>query len=162
MVDHVKPKTAGTFKIEWPVVDKNALLRRALRDLEGDAEDGLFRLARTDIARAEEDEKIPAQVEGFDAVLVELEGLVVDRADEIFAGASGVGEDRSGFRIFFRLGEHEGCELLTREGARAVKEGALEIFIQRDVAGIERGKGQVMTVLKFFVVEVESSGGLAA
>jgi hypothetical protein len=156
MVDDVEPQTTGTFQIERPVVDEDALLRRTLCDLESNPKDRFFGLARTNVARAEEDGEIAAEMKRFDAVLVELEGLVIDGADEVFAAAHRVGEDGARFWIFFGLGKHEGREFFAREQTRSVKKGAIEILIQRDVAGIESGEGQVVAVLKFFVVEMES------
>jgi hypothetical protein len=158
VVNHVEPQTSGTLQIERPVVDEDALLRRALCDLESNPKDGFFGLARTNVARAEEDGEIAAEMKRCDTVLVELEVLVIDGADEVFAAARGVGEDRAGIWIFFGLGKHKGREFFARKRTRSVKEGAVEIFIQRDMAGIESGEGQIVAVLKFFVVEMESVG----
>ena len=162
MVNDVEPQTTGTFQIERPVVNEDALLRRALCDLESNPKDGFFGLARTNVARAEEDGEIAAEMKRFDAILVELEGLVIDGADEVFAAAHRVGEDGVRFWIFFGLGKHKGREFLARKRTRSVKKGAFEILIQRDVAGIESGEGQVVAVLKFFVVEMESFSCLTA
>src|SRR5580704_10530020 len=120
MMDNVKSQSAGTFKIEWPVVDKDALFRRAVRDYESNAENGPFRLARIDIAGAEENEKIAPQSKRFDAVLIQLEWFVVDRADKIFAGARGIREDGACIRIFFGLREHKVGELFTRKRTLAI------------------------------------------
>jgi hypothetical protein len=162
VVNHVKPQTAGTLKVERPVVDKDTLLRRALRDFESDAEDGLLRLARVYIAGTEKDEKIAPQIECFDAVLVELKRFVVDGTDEVLASAGGIGENGAGFEIFFGLGKHESGELFAGERTRAVKESAVELFVQRNLAGIKCGKRKIVPILKFFVVEVENFGGFAA
>jgi hypothetical protein len=162
MMDNVKSQSTGTFKIEWPVVDEDALFRRALRDFESDAENGLFRFARMDIAGAEENEKIAPQIKRFDAVLIQLERFVVYRTYKIFAAPRGIGENRPSVGIFFGLREHKASELFTRKRTLAIKEGSVEVFIQRDVPGIKRGKRKIVAILKFFVIEVESSGGLAA
>src|SRR4029077_8985778 len=162
MVNHLHPQTARTFEVQRTIIDKYALLRRALGDLESNAKDGFFGLARTHVARTEENNEIAAQLERFDAVLIELQRLVVDGTDEVLAGARGVSQDRTHIRILFRLREHEGGEFLARKRARAIKKRAVEIFVQRNLAGVEGGKGEVVPVLKFFVVEIESGGGLTA
>ena len=81
---------------------------------QSDAKDHFFGLARTHVAGAEEDNEISAQMERLDAVLVELQRLVVDGTDEVLAGARGVSQNRAHIRILFRLREHEGGEFLAR------------------------------------------------
>ena len=99
MVNHVKSQTPRAFEIERTVVDEHALLRRTLRHFQSDAEDSLFRLARTHVARTEENLKIAAQVKCFNAVLVELERLKTDglfergRGEEELDGALGLVEE---------------------------------------------------------------------
>jgi len=162
MMDNVKSQSARTLEVEWPVVDEDALFRRALRDFESDAENRLFRLARMDIAGTKKDEKIPPQIKRFDAVLIQLERFVIDGADEILASARSIRENRPSVGIFFRLREHKASELFTRKRTRAVKESPIQIFVQRNLAGIEGREREIVAILKFFVVEVEGSGGLAA
>src|SRR5580704_161707 len=162
MVNDVEPQTSGTFQIQRPVVDEDALLRRTLCDLKSNPKDGFFGLARTNVARAEEDGEIAAEMKCFDAVLVEFQRFVIDRADKVFPDAHGIRQDRARFWIFFGLRKHKGREFLASKRTRPVKEGAIEIFIQRDVARIESGERQVVAVLKFFVVEMESLGRLLA
>src|SRR5579863_5535675 len=162
MVNDVEPQTSRTFQIERPVVDEDALLRWALCDLQSNPKDGFLGLARTNVTRAEEDGEIAAEMKRFDAVLVQLEGLVIDGADEVFAAAYCIRQDRARIRIFFGLRKHEGREFFARKRTRAVKKRAVEILIQRDVAGIESGERQIVAVLKFFVVEMESFGCLFA
>src|ERR1700721_130705 len=118
MVNDVEPQTAGTFQIQRSVVNENALLRSALRNFQSDAENCVFGLARTNVARAEEDGKIAEKMKRFDAVLVELEGFVIDGADEIFPAAHGIRQDRSRFWIFFGLRKHEGREFFARKRTR--------------------------------------------
>src|SRR5580658_8276422 len=101
-------------------------------------------------------------MESFDAVLVELEGFVVNGTDEVLAGAGGIGKNRSSFRIFLRLREHERRELFPRKGTRAIKKSAIEIFVQSNLSGIESGKREIVAILKFFVVEIKCSGRLTA
>jgi len=88
--------------------------------------------------------------------------LVVDGTDEIFLGLHRGVENRARFGIFLGLGEHEGGEVLAREFSRAVEEGAIEIFINGDLAGIKCGKGKIVAILEFFPVDVECfAGGFA-
>src|SRR5579862_829788 len=162
MVNHVKSQAARTFQIQRTVVDKNALLRRALRHFQRDAENGLLRLARTHIARAEENHKIPPQVERLDAVLIQLERLVVDRTNKIFSGPRGIRKNSARIGIFLGLREHKSSEVFAGKRAVAVKESAVEIFIQSDLPGIESGKRKIVAVLKFLVVELKSGSRLAA
>src|SRR5580704_14971402 len=131
-MDNVKSQTAGTIKIERPVVNENTLLRRALRDLKSYAENGLFRLARTDVAGTEKDEKIPPQIKCFDAVLVQLERFIIDRTNKVLPTSRGVRENCSSVGILFGLREHKASELFTRKRTRAVKESPIQIFVQRN------------------------------
>src|SRR5438477_8261931 len=70
IVNDRKSETARAFKVEGAIVDENALFGGALGDSESDAIDAFFWFARMDVARAEENLKISAKIESFDAVLV--------------------------------------------------------------------------------------------
>ncbi|HSU88207.1 MAG TPA: hypothetical protein VLL56_05200, partial [Terriglobia bacterium] len=83
MVNGVHPKAPRAFKVERPVVNENAFLRRTLGNFQSDAKDRLLRLARANVTRAEENEEISSKVEGLNAVLVELQWLIVDGAHKI-------------------------------------------------------------------------------
>src|SRR5262249_3666299 len=69
-------------------------------------------------------------------------------------------QDGARFLILLRLGKHEGRKFPARERARAIKEGAVEIFIQRNQTAIEGGKREVMAVPKLFPIEMEGCGRL--
>src|ERR1700719_1108445 len=84
MVNRVHSLAPRAFEVERPVIDKKTLLRLALCDFERHAKNHFLGLPGSKVTRAEENEKIFAQVEGFNAVLVELQGLVIDGADEVF------------------------------------------------------------------------------
>src|SRR6267143_2265308 len=127
MMDGVHSQTPGTFQIQRAVVDEKTLFGRALRNLESQAKDQFFRFARSNVAGAEEDQKISSKMKCLNAVLVELQRLIIDGADEIFPGGSDLIENRAGFRILFRLGEHERGEVLAREGGRAEEQRSLQI-----------------------------------
>jgi hypothetical protein len=159
VVNHTHPQTAGALKIYWPIIDEYALLRRPLRDLESDAKDRFFGFTRTHIAGATEDRKLSAQMKSLDAVLVQLQGLIVDGTDEILAGACGVSQHRARIRIFFRLRKHEGGKVFAAKRSGAIEKRSVEILVQRDLAAIEGRKSEVVPVLKFFVIELECRGG---
>src|SRR5215471_4265315 len=114
------------------------------------------------IAGAEEDLKTAAKVERFDAVLVQLQRLVVDGADEVAAAGGALIENRTDRGNFSGLSEHEGGELLARKFSRPVEQRPFEVIVQRKLAGIERGKGKFVAVLKVLPVEVKGFGGLLA
>ena len=95
-----KTEAAWAFKIERAVVNEDAVFWGALSDGQGDAEDAFFRLARVDVTGAEENLEALAEVEGFDAVLIEFERFVVDGADEIFAGVRAGIENGAAARKF--------------------------------------------------------------
>ena len=63
--------------------------------LEGHAKNHLFGLARMHVTRTEENQKIAAQIECLDAVLIEFQWFVIDRSDEVFAGLRGLFQQRS-------------------------------------------------------------------
>src|SRR5690349_12011394 len=159
MVNGVHPEAARAFQVERPVIDEKTFFGRALSHFQGDAIDGFLRLAGANITRAEENEEISSEIKGFDTVLVELERLVVDGADKVFSRARDFIENGARLWIFLGLREHECDELLAAEAARAIEQGAVEIFIQGDETGVEGWKGKIMAVLKFFPIEVECCGG---
>src|SRR6266699_3477661 len=137
-----------------------ALLRRTLRDLQRHAKNGFFGLARMHVARAEKNQEVSSKIEGLDAVLIELQGLIVDGADKVFLGLRHPVQNRSRIRILLGLRKHEGRELFARERARAIEERAVEIFIEGDLAAIEGRKREVVPVLEFFPVQVKRGGSL--
>src|SRR5215475_1032343 len=83
VVNDGQAETLWGFEVEGAVIDENTFFGLTLRDSEGYTEDAFFGLARVDIAGTEEDLKAPAKIESFDAVLIQLERLVVDSADKI-------------------------------------------------------------------------------
>src|SRR5580692_9015329 len=99
-------------------------------------------------------------MKGFDAVLVQFERLVVNGADEIAAGIGKLVQNGARFRVFLGLSEHESSEFLAGEGARTIEQGAVEIFVEGDETGVERGERKIVAVLKFFPIQVESCRGL--
>src|SRR6266849_1509037 len=155
MMDDVHSQTPGTFQIQRAVVDEKTFFGRALRNLESHAKDQFFRFARSNVAGAEEDQKISSKMKCLNAVLVELQRLIIDRADEILPRGSDLVEDRPSSRIFFRLGEHECGELLAGERARAIEQCSVQILIQGNEAGIECREREFMAVAKFLPVQVE-------
>src|SRR5260370_12748307 len=111
-------------------MDEKTLLWRALSDFQSDAKDGFFGLAGAHVTRAKENQKVPAKVEGLNAVLVEFQRLIIDGADEGFPGARGLIQNGAGLRVFLRLREHAAAQLLARKVALAIEQGACEIFGQ--------------------------------
>src|SRR3981189_8272 len=146
MMDDVHSQTPGTFQIQRAVVDEKPFFGRALRDLESQSKDQFFWFARSNVAGAEEDQKISSKMKRLNAVLVELQRLIIDGADEILPGGSDLVEDRPSFRIFFRLREHERSELLAGKGVGAIEQGSVQILIQGNEAGIECGEREFMAV----------------
>src|SRR5215475_2665742 len=148
-------QTAWGFEVESSVVNEQACLRTSLRDRESDAKDLFLGLARMDVTGAEEDLKTAAKMEGFDAVLIQLERLVVDGADEVAVGGGALLENRANRRKFFGLGEHESSELFTGEFARAVEKRSVQVFVQRKLAGVECREGKFVAILKILPVQME-------
>src|SRR5216684_1970446 len=66
-----------TLEIDRPVIDKNALVRRPLRDLQRQAEDGLLRFLHAQKARTKERHEVTAQAELADPMKVQVERFVV-------------------------------------------------------------------------------------
>ena len=162
IVNGIHAQATRALEVQRAVVNEDAFFWLTLSDFESDAENVFFRLAGADVARAEKDEKFFAQMESFDAVFVEFERLVVDSTDEIFLSLRQGTENSAGAGIFLGLGEHEGGELFASEGASAVEERAVEIFVERDEAGVEGREGEVVAVFEFFPVNVESAGAFTA
>ena len=65
-----KAEATWAFEVEGTIVNENAFFGLALGDGEGDSEDACFRLARVNVAGAEENLEASAKVEGFDAILI--------------------------------------------------------------------------------------------
>ena len=72
MMNRVHPQAPRAFQVQRPVIDENTLFRLALCDLQRHAKNHFFGLPGSKVTGAEENEKIFAKVEGFNAVLVEL------------------------------------------------------------------------------------------
>ncbi len=137
IVNRVHAEAPRALQIQWPVIDEKTLLWRALSDFQSDAKDGFFGLAGAHVTGAKENQKVPAKVEGLNAVLVEFQRLIIDGADEVFPGARDLIENGAGLWAFLGLCEHEGGELLAGEGALAIEQSAVEIFVQGDLTGVE-------------------------
>jgi hypothetical protein len=162
VVNNGKAEAAGAFEIERAVVDENTFLGPPLGDSKSDAEDAFFRFARVNVAGAEENLKAFAEIESFDAVLIQFEWFIVDGTDEILPGLHYGVENGTGAGKFLGLREHESGEFFTSELARAIEEGAVEIFVDGDLPGVERGESEIVAVLEFFVIDVEDfAGGFA-
>src|SRR5438093_4169544 len=155
MLNGVHPEAARACQVERPVIDEKTFFGRALRHFQGNAIDGFLRLTGANVTRAEKNKEIASKIEGFNAVLVEFERLVVYGADEIISRARDFVENGARFRILLGLREHERDELLAGETARPVEQGAVEIFVQGDLAGVEGWKRKIVAVLKFIPIEVE-------
>src|SRR5450755_2918834 len=112
-----------------------------------------------EIAGAEKNLKVLMQLKGFNAVLIQLERLVVDGADKISSGVCDGTEDGAGFRELLGLREHVRDKLFVRKRALAIEEGAIEIFVERGVAGVEGGEGEIMAVLEFFPIQIKFGDG---
>src|SRR5216110_142339 len=159
MVNGAHPETARAFQVERAVVDEKAFFGRALRHFQSDAIDGFLRLAGANVTGAEENNEVSPKIEGFDAVLVEFERLVVDGADKVFSRARDFIENGARLRVFLGLRKHERDEFLAAEATRAIEQGAVEVFVQGDETGVEGWKRKIVAVLKFFPIEVECRGG---
>jgi hypothetical protein len=159
MVNGVHPQAPRAFQVQRPVIDEKAFLGRALRDFKRDAKNRLFGLAGVNITGAEENQKVPSKVEGLNAVLVELQRLIIDGAYKVFPGARDLIKKGARFRVFLGLREHKGDELFAGEAALAIEQCPVEIFIQGDLSGVEGREGKIMAVLKFLPIEAKSVCG---
>jgi len=140
MENGIHAEAPRAFQVQRAVVDEKTLLRRALRNFQRDAKDHLLGLPGPNVTGTEENQKVSSKVEGLNAVLVELERLVIDGAYKVFPGARDLIQNCARLRIFLGLREHEGGELLAREGTLAIKERTVEIFVQGDLSGVKDGK----------------------
>jgi len=159
MLNGVHPEAPRAFQVERTVIDEETFFGRALGDFQSDAIDRFLRLPGAKVTGTKKNEEVSPQIEGLNAELVEFERLVVDGADEILSGARDLIENGARIREFLGLRKHEGSELLAREAALAIEQGAVEILIQSDLAGVEGRKRKIVAVLKFLPIEVEGCGG---
>src|SRR4030095_3276091 len=134
VVDDGHAETARSFQVERPVINEDTLFGLALRDGESHTENVFRGLAGMDVAGTEEDLKASPKIERFDAILVQLERLVVDGADEVAIGGGALVENCAACGKLLGLSEHESGELFAREFARAVEKCAVEIFVERKLA----------------------------
>ena len=162
MVNGVHAEAPRALQVQRAVINKKALVRRALGNFKRDAKDRFLWFAGADVTRAEENQKVPAKVEGFNAVLIELQWLIVDGTDKVFPGDGNFIENGARVRVFLGLREHKGGELLAGKAALAIKEGAVEIFVQGDLARVKSREREIVAVLKFLPIEVESAGSFFA
>jgi hypothetical protein len=70
MLNGVHAQTPWALEVQRPVINKKAVLWRALSDFQRDAKDHFFGLPGSNVTRAEKNQKIPAKVEGLNAVLI--------------------------------------------------------------------------------------------
>jgi len=73
--------------------------------------------------------KVTPKIEGFDTVLIELERLVINGANEVFCGTREFIQNGARVRVLFGLGEDESGELLAAEAALAIEKSAIEVLV---------------------------------
>ena len=112
-----------------------------------------------DVTGAEKNLKTLAEVEGFDAVLIQLKRLVVDRSDEVAAGLRAGVENGAGAGELFGLCKHEGGEFFAGKFSRTIEERAIEIFVDGNLSGIEGREAEIVAVLKVLPIKIEGVGG---
>src|SRR5207248_10723962 len=82
-MNRVHAEFSRALQIQWPIVDKEALLRWPLGYFQRHAKNRLFRLSRTHVARTEDHQKITAKDESLNAVVDEAQSLDFDIANQI-------------------------------------------------------------------------------
>ena len=117
------------------------------------------RAIRVQVTGAEKGGEVLSQVECLDAVIVKFQRFVVNGGYEVLARARGCRKDSAGLGILPGLRKHEGGELFASEGARAVKEGAIEILVQSDLPRIKGRKRKVVAILKILRVQLKGLRG---
>src|SRR5208283_4223710 len=162
MVNYVHAEAPGIFQVQRAIVNEDATLRCALRHLQCDAVNGLFRLARIQVAGAEEKLKIVAQLEGLNAILVEFQRFIVDRSNEILPRPCQGRQDGASLRKLSGLRKHEGGEFFPGERARPVEEGAIQVLVEGDLARVKSGERKIVAVLEILPIELEGLGSFAA
>src|SRR5260370_12371809 len=159
IVDGIHPQAPRTIQVQRPVVNEKTLLRGALGDFQRDAKDRLLGLAGAHVTGAEENQKVSSKIEGLNAVFVELQRLIIDGADKVFPVARNLVQNGARLRVFFGVREHEGGELLAGEAELAIEQGPVEIFIQGDLSAVEGREREIVAVMKFLPIQVESVCG---
>src|ERR1039458_4806057 len=143
------------LQIQRAVVDEAALLRIDLRSLNRQTINAALRLAQSDEAGADKQAENSPQTVLLDAVQVQLAGLVVDRAHEVFAGIGQRARQAENLRHRLRQREHVIPELLAGEGTVAVEHGALQIFVERDATALKLRDNHLVPRVKLFIVETK-------
>src|SRR5438876_10491659 len=121
IVNDGKTEASRAFEIEGAIINENAFFGCPLSDGKRDAENAFFGFARMDVTGTEKNLKTLAEVEGFDAVLIQFKRLVVDRSDEITARLRAGIENGSGAGKFPGLCKHEGREFLAGKFSRTIE-----------------------------------------
>ena len=96
-----------------------------------------------------------AQSKTLDAILVQLQRLVVERGLQEGARAGQGGNQLEHFGMRVRLRTHEVRERRGLIGAWTVEDRALQVIVQRETSGFEFGDDNVVPVLKLFPVQIE-------
>src|SRR5262249_13055360 len=159
IVNRVHAHPPSTLEIQCPVVNKHAFLRSALRHPQGQPVDRRVRLQHAQKTRTEKCHEVSVQAELLDAMQVQLQAFIINRGHQVLPRARQISDDCAGLGMLARLREHKGLERLPRECARLEEYGSLEVFVQRDLASLECGDGQVMSLAELVPVQVKFAGG---
>src|SRR3569832_1500086 len=113
------------------------------------------RLAKSEPARREKCIEDLVETEPGDSKAIELLAFVVEGHHPVGAAFRDCPRNRD--RIFIRLAllEHEAAKLFTREIARLVKDGDIQIFVECYLALLELPDHFLVARLKVGVVELE-------
>src|ERR1700733_4486599 len=122
----------------------------------------IFRFAKPKITRTEEGHEMRPQIEGVDAVFVDLQGFIIQRRNEILPGLRDFHENRKRFRQSLRALKYEFLEIIRRKGSRAVKNGALHVFGKRNRTSFKSIHESLVTLVEFSHVQAKVFDSLMA
>src|SRR5579872_1117639 len=127
----------GRLEILGTIVDKDALLRSALRDSERGLIDARVGLAQAQVTGSKEGREVSLQIELADAIGVELQRFVIEGGHKIAARGGQLVEEGACIFVFGGLREHELLERFAREGPLAEKYSLIQVSLQGDAAGFQ-------------------------
>lgn len=151
----------GGVDVQWAIIHKAAFIRRVLRDLQGEAIDAFLGLSQSDIAGTDKHVENIAQAVFLDSVLIEFCRFIVERGHQIFAGAGQ--RSREVQSVIERLRERvdEVCEILSTKGSGTIKNRALQVILERNLASFKRGDQHLVPIFEIQFVQLKMLQGTA-
>ena len=109
---------------------KAAFFRMILRDLQRQPVNPTFRFPQPDEARTHEQRENFLQAKILYAIVIQLARFIIDRRHLIASGLGQLFRQIENVGIWFGEGIHLPAKLFLGKSARAIKDGAVQVFVQ--------------------------------